>query len=43
MKKLASLLLAGAMMLSGSALAFEATDEITVISREASSGTRSIR
>lgn len=40
MKKLASLLLAGAMMLSGSALAFEATDEITVISREASSGTR---
>lgn len=40
MKKFASLLLAGAMMLSGSALAFEATDEITVISREASSGTR---
>ena len=40
MKKFASLLLAGAMLLSGSALAFEATDEITVISREASSGTR---
>ena len=40
MRKLASLLLAGAMMLSGSALAFEATDEITVISRDASSGTR---
>lgn len=40
MKKFASLLLAGAMLLSGSALAFEASDEITVISREASSGTR---
>lgn len=40
-KKLASLVLAGAMMLSASAaLAFESTGEITVISREASSGTR---
>lgn len=40
MKGIASILLAGAMMLSGSALAFEASDEITVISREANSGTR---
>ena len=40
LKKIASLLLAGAMMVSGSALAFEQTGEITVISREANSGTR---
>lgn len=40
MKKIASLMLAGAMMFTGSALAFEAADEITVISREANSGTR---
>ena len=40
LKKIASLLLAGAIMVSGSALAFEQTGEITVISREANSGTR---
>ena len=40
LKKIASLLLAGTMMVSGSALAFEQTGEITVISREANSGTR---
>ena len=40
LKNVASLLLAGAMMLSGSAMAYEATGEITVISREANSGTR---
>ena len=40
LKKIASLLLAGAMMLGGTALAYDAAGEITVISREASSGTR---
>ena len=40
LKKVASLLLAGAMMLGGSALAYDGADEITVISREANSGTR---